>query len=716
MPLPLSRPPEVNQYGKVAIPRLERRRPDPPNQSDSNPYETKSRMTTACLACRARKVRCIGAQPCCENCKTSGKTCVWPQGRRDRLVVTLDHNAELIAILRSLQDGASDEQKHEIEAVLDRATEFTVENTDRSASMIATELRDEAVSSTATPAADEDIEMGLSDPEPLHTDGYGYADKHSQAFAVGDSTDVFPQPTETSTAQEKVARRKVPPFRTAQKLLDCYMDTVQDAFPVLPKAGFRRQFMELYASNPGSQPESSPIVTDEWLITLNLVFAIAARYLHLVDADWKPNGQEDDVYLSRARVLGLRGVALMANLDSSQVQITALHALYLFSIRDFHRAWVAIGTSIRSAYVLGMHTQKGISDEAGNNPLLQAWWGLRCFERTISTVMGYPNFQADDTNSVLLLSSPSDMVSPYDEPLPPMAVSYLIGRVHISLAAEKALMNLYSFGEVRPSFPSIQRLTQDLMIQLNGKLRELPPNLNYFSPESTPLASREQVLLKFQYIATQILILRPCFCRDDSRSADGVEGYNQRATRTCLAAAKTFTDLLPDHPDGVPLYRADTWWSTVQLVRQTTSILVLELAFGTVVFPETEDTILPRVKRLVRLLRSMKGMDPFAERIYGTILGVLRRLAERDDLDIADLVAEDAHAKIGQIGQQSSSSARSPGIASLPGEDLARLSSPGRQNDLPPDYLCSKPWIQYLFGHVLDEHNPITSAQFVESL
>ncbi|PVH92799.1 hypothetical protein DM02DRAFT_542863, partial [Periconia macrospinosa] len=43
------------------------------------------RISRACLSCRARKIRCNGAQPTCNNCTDSESPCVYASSRKDRL-------------------------------------------------------------------------------------------------------------------------------------------------------------------------------------------------------------------------------------------------------------------------------------------------------------------------------------------------------------------------------------------------------------------------------------------------------------------------------------------------------------------------------------------------------------------------------------------------------------------------------------------------------
>ncbi|PVH90538.1 hypothetical protein DM02DRAFT_577855, partial [Periconia macrospinosa] len=67
--LPLSR----SLLTLCTIPRLERRVEPPRKRRKTKP----NRISRACLSCRARKIRCNGAQPTCNNCTDSESPCVY---------------------------------------------------------------------------------------------------------------------------------------------------------------------------------------------------------------------------------------------------------------------------------------------------------------------------------------------------------------------------------------------------------------------------------------------------------------------------------------------------------------------------------------------------------------------------------------------------------------------------------------------------------------
>src|SRR5437868_4902379 len=66
---------------KVAIPRLERHG----ESSSRSGAGSRQRVQRACLTCRARKIKCNGGLPKCQNCLENPKPCVYVSSRKDRL-------------------------------------------------------------------------------------------------------------------------------------------------------------------------------------------------------------------------------------------------------------------------------------------------------------------------------------------------------------------------------------------------------------------------------------------------------------------------------------------------------------------------------------------------------------------------------------------------------------------------------------------------------
>ena len=123
---------------------------------------------------------------------------------------------------------------------------------------------------------------------------------------------------------------ELPPRQTAEFLLSTFVDTVHPSFPIIGKLNFAKQMQNLFddaQSRPGRN----------WLAILNFVFAIAAKYSHLVQAEGRGDERDHLIYFTRGRVLGMEGEGILAQPDLQRVQVTGLMAFYLMSVNQINR-------------------------------------------------------------------------------------------------------------------------------------------------------------------------------------------------------------------------------------------------------------------------------------------------------------------------------------------------------------------------------------------
>jgi hypothetical protein len=100
----------------------------------------------------------------------------------------------------------------------------------------------------------------------------------------------------------------VDPFETpsaeiAEKLFNCYLTTVHGTFQLMP-ATFEDQFRRYIQSHSYGHPYDIP---NKWRATMNLLFAIGAKYSHLIGAEWRGDERDHLIYMTRAvQLLGLK--------------------------------------------------------------------------------------------------------------------------------------------------------------------------------------------------------------------------------------------------------------------------------------------------------------------------------------------------------------------------------------------------------------------------
>lgn len=128
----------------------------------------------------------------------------------------------------------------------------------------------------------------------------------------------------------KVDPYEVPSKEVATKLLNAYLASVHPSFPIIGISTFVSQF-QVFFSQPSLRPGN------RWLAILNLIFAIAAKYAHLTEAEWKEDDNDHYVYFSRAKTLSLED-QLLHHPDLQQLQVEGLACFYMVASGHINRS------------------------------------------------------------------------------------------------------------------------------------------------------------------------------------------------------------------------------------------------------------------------------------------------------------------------------------------------------------------------------------------
>lgn len=103
---------------------------------------------------------------------------------------------------------------------------------------------------------------------------------------------------------------ELPDPETAEQLLHCYISTVHSTFPILPSS-FEDQVRRFINSLKQGKAFK---VTNRWRALLNLVFAISAKYSHLIGVEWKGDERDHLVYMTRSsHLLGMDSAVMFTS-------------------------------------------------------------------------------------------------------------------------------------------------------------------------------------------------------------------------------------------------------------------------------------------------------------------------------------------------------------------------------------------------------------------
>ncbi|CAN9480850.1 unnamed protein product [Alternaria alternata] len=344
-----------------------------------------------------QEVRCSGDTPRCANCERNNLACVYDPARRDRLGEAMRLNKNLINLLKDLKGRVDEEDRKIISQTLhDVEDDLVSSGSLQSVRIRGKRPRDHSPTRqdgnhsdhgeafvTASVGSNEDLDFLdedlMRDPHARET-GYmgqnsevqwlrsvqrqaerGNTDPRGQRYGPpGASTEAIDERSDALHERRQNARpgsmhhitdatfyldsddieidiavdpREMPSPEIAEKFFACYMDTVHDTFPLMP-ANFEDQFRRYIQASKYGHPFFVP---DSWRATMNLLFAIGAKYSHLVGAEWRGDERDHLIYMTRAvQLLGLKDtLTFLAAPSLDKIQATGTLAFYFLVIGHY---------------------------------------------------------------------------------------------------------------------------------------------------------------------------------------------------------------------------------------------------------------------------------------------------------------------------------------------------------------------------------------------
>lgn len=100
---------------------------------------------------------------------------------------------------------------------------------------------------------------------------------------------------------------ELPDPEIAEQFFNCYLEKVHCSFPLL-SVSFEDQFRRFLESVRQNRPFQIP---DKWRGIMNLLFAIGAKYLHLVGNEFTGDERDHLIYMTRAvHLLGMKNAVM----------------------------------------------------------------------------------------------------------------------------------------------------------------------------------------------------------------------------------------------------------------------------------------------------------------------------------------------------------------------------------------------------------------------
>ncbi|KAI2733228.1 transcriptional regulator family: Fungal Specific TF [Penicillium roqueforti] len=481
---------------------------------------------------------------------------------------------------------------------------------------------------------------------------------------------------------EPVQLYAMPPREVADHMFEAYLTTVHPFFPIINKPLFSAQYRTFFdsAARPG----------DKWLAILNMIFAIGAKHGHLIVAPWRGTEKDHLIYLTRARILSMNGDVLFSHPDLQQVQVEGLIAFYLLASDQINRAWRISALAVRSAITLGinMKSSSPTTPDLSKEARYRVWWCLYTFEHLLGIMTGrstcirhgvctspFPipfeeeQLQMPEAVEVLTDAALRDerinnvMASSRirQMPLHPvngkdashhtrakntewvknLPINYGLCHLYycdLTVVVQEIVNKVYSVDCVMVPWAQIEQRISELKSRTDIWKSSLPTGLDFTRKDDNgPDILRCKISLALHYYSARITLGRPCLCRRDARRRGAHPSFSHEMAVITLHSARHMLDLVPDEPDAIQLYRIAPWWCILHYLMQATTVLLLELSFGTVHMPEEENNFVALSKKAIRWLFAMSEQSIASRRAWQLCDLSLRKLAQGMKYDVSDM-------------------------------------------------------------------------------
>ncbi|GFF50343.1 uncharacterized transcriptional regulatory protein C3C7.04 [Aspergillus udagawae] len=655
---------------KVPIPRLA-----PPRTTGNR------RIRTACAACREQKAKCSEHRPCLR-CVSFGIPCTSLESKRESRERQIEELEQQVALYEELlQHLRSRVDTHDAELITRTLLGTSPITRPPSPDPVSATHSTSTQPSFAVDYVEEDYHRN----QQLHA--FGYLGSHSEISWIRDLRKEIDSATPSAESkaaspgngskaltsvsyflddQNLLVDHGISPYdrpsRTiGDKLIHLYFDAVHPSFPIVGRIPFMQQYA-LYYSRPNVRPPG------RWLAILNLIFALGAKFGHLLSEPWIKGTNGPLEYFSRAQKLNFTNGQLFDHPNLQQVQAEGLSAFWLMSMGHINRAWRTCGLSVRSAIALGINLRSESKDTPNFSKELRyrVWWSIYTLENTLSIMTGRPT-SAADTFCTTPLPIPyeedqfhgpiaSQLLSDYSvrysymqafssrrHKHPPSQVStkpapsvghylastineaapsnslYFLYFIDITMIMRRAIDVLYSPGGSREPWPKVGATIMDLVRDADAWSSSLPEVFQFRPMQKSRSFERQRWSLAFRFYSTKITISRPSLCRTDRLRPGQFQNppLDQRKNaKICVDSACDILDLLPDTPDVLWLIRLSPWWCIIHYLMQSATILLIELDFCVKFDVEEAAKITLLVEKAMGWLLAMAADNLAAQRAW----------------------------------------------------------------------------------------------------
>lgn len=209
---------------------------------------------------------------------------------------------------------------------------------------------------------------------------------------------------------------------------------------------------------------------------------------------------------------------------------------------------------------------------------------------------------------------------------------FFLYHTKLSVLVDDVLRHLYRPTVMEHSWAGVQAMMLRFQKKLQKWRSALPAVFDFAKDQRDQQFMHHRMCLGFSYYSTVIIINRPCLCKLDRKIPNETEKareIDRTSAASCVLAARSLVDLLPDEPNVSWMYQVSPWWNMVHHLMQAVAVLMIEMSFRATHCPEMTDELLRAAQKPVGWLQSMSTEDIAAARAWRLSSELLGKVAPR---------------------------------------------------------------------------------------
>lgn len=223
--------------------------------------------------------------------------------------------------------------------------------------------------------------------------------------------------------------------------------------------------------------------------------------------------------------------------------------------------------------------------------------------------------------------------------LPVNAGLYFLFSCDLTMITQELLDRVYSSNSANERDTPLKARIESIQEKVDLWCSSLPVGLDITRISVDDQFYDAKMRLALQYYSTRILLGRPCICHLHTAEGSAVEhrDFSHNMATSALNSAMQIAALIPDGFTSGSPHRPGPWWCLLHHTMQAATVIILELSFGSVHIPGSQNYLLQLAKKCIRWLHRTSERSVASHRAWLLCDNALRRLASPMGFEVLDL-------------------------------------------------------------------------------